>query len=135
MSNSTLPIAVTSPDHFKTLLETHTYLIADFYATWCPPCKVIAPLYEQLCGQHSAEGKFGFVKVNVDDQPEIAAQYGITALPTFRVLKRKLVPHEKCEIVRGADVKELKRVVEDIVARLAKQEREKEEGEEKGSAN
>jgi thioredoxin 1 len=124
MSNSTLPTDVTCFKHFNGLLNDHTYLIADFYSTRSVLCEEIAPLYEELCGKHSVEGKFRFVKVNVDVQPVIAAHYGITASPTFRVLKRKPAPHEKCPILNREDImgleSELKEVVEDIVARLAK---------------
>jgi thioredoxin 1 len=82
-----MPTEISAPLHFRTLLNAHTYLIADFYATWCPPCKTIAPIYEQLSKTHASAGKFAFVKVNVDEQREIAAQYGVSALPTRRSMR------------------------------------------------
>lgn len=94
--------------HFRTLLTSHTYLIADFYATWCPPCKQIAPIYSQLATTNSASGKFSFVKVNVDEQRELAAQHGITAMPTFLLFK----DGKKIEEIRGADPRKLKAAVE-----------------------
>jgi thioredoxin 1 len=99
---------IRAPLHFRTLLTAHTYLVADFYATWCPPCKTIAPVYAQLSTTHAAPGKIAFVKVNVDEQREIAAQYGITAMPTFLVFKEG----KKVEEVKGADVRALKSAVE-----------------------
>jgi thioredoxin 1 len=100
---------IVAPLHFRTLLTGHTYLIADFYATWCPPCKTIAPVYAQLSTAHAAPGKVAFVKVNVDEQREIAAQYGIQAMPTFLVFKNG----KQIDEVKGADVRALKRVVEE----------------------
>ena len=109
-----MPTEISAPLHFRTLLNAHTYLIADFYATWCPPCKQIAPIYAQLSTAHSSTGKFAFVKINVDEQRELASQYGVTAMPTFLVFK----DGKKVQEVRGADVRGLKAVVENAVADL-----------------
>ncbi|CAI9633010.1 unnamed protein product [Alternaria burnsii] len=103
-----MPTEVSAPLHFRTLLNGHAYMIADFYATWCPPCKQIAPIYNQLSTAHASPGKFAFVKVNVDEQREIAGQYGVTAMPTFMVFK----DGKKIEEIRGADVRALKGAVE-----------------------
>lgn len=109
---------ISAPLHFRTLLNAHTYLVADFYATWCPPCKTIAPIYAQLATAHATPGKIAFVKVNVDEQREIAAQYGVTAMPTFMVFRdgKKVNDWE----VKGADVRGLKGVVDRIVGEVAK---------------
>jgi thioredoxin 1 len=112
-----MPTKISAPLHFTTLLNAHTYLIADFYATWCPPCKQIAPIYAQLSATHSSPGKFAFVKVNVDEQREIAGQYGVTAMPTFMLFKGG----KKVEDVRGADVRALKAVVEKVAGEIRAQ--------------
>jgi thioredoxin 1 len=111
-----MPTEITAPLHFRTLLSSHTYLIVDFYATWCPPCKTIAPIYEQLSSAHSTPNKLAFVKVNVDEQRELAAQYGITAMPTFLVLKDSKV----IETIRGANPPALKKAVEGAVKEVGK---------------
>lgn len=108
---------ISAPLHFRTLLNGHTYLIADFYATWCPPCKQIAPVYNQLANSHSAPGKFAFVKVNVDEQREIAAQYGISAMPTFLLFK----DGKQIEEIRGADPRKIKAAVEKVSNELKSQ--------------
>jgi thioredoxin 1 len=112
-----MPTEISAPLHFTTLLNAHTYLIADFYATWCPPCKQIAPIYAQLSTTHSSPGKFAFVKVNVDEQREIAGQYGVTAMPTFMLFKGG----KKVEDVRGADVRALKAMVEKVAGEIRAQ--------------
>jgi thioredoxin 1 len=111
-----MPTEITAPLHFRTLAGSNTYLIVDFYATWCPPCKAIAPIYEQLSKQHETPGKIAFAKVNVDEQREVAAQYGIQAMPTFLVLKNGNV----VDTVKGADPPSLKRVVAKAVEEVGK---------------
>jgi thioredoxin 1 len=112
-----MPTKISAPLHFRTLLNAHTYLIADFYATWCPPCKQIAPIYNQLSSAHSSPGKFAFVKINVDEQREIVEQYGITAMPTFMLFR----DGKKVEEVRGADVRALKAAVEKAAGEIKTQ--------------
>jgi thioredoxin 1 len=56
-------------------------VLVDFYAPWCGPCKMLAPLLEQLAGE--LQGRVKFAKANVDDMPEVAAYYGITGVPTL----------------------------------------------------
>jgi thioredoxin 1 len=109
-----MPTEVTAPLHFRTLLSGHTYLIADFYATWCPPCKTIAPIYNQLSTTHAVPGKFAFVKVNVDEAREIASQYGIQAMPTFLLFK----DGKQVEEVKGADPRKLKSIIESAAAEV-----------------
>lgn len=109
-----MPTEISAPLHFRTLVTGHTYLVADFYATWCPPCKAIAPVYEQLSKAHSTPGKICFVKVNVDEQQEIAAQYGIQAMPTFLVFK----DGKKIEEIKGANPPALKKAVEKIATEV-----------------
>lgn len=123
-NTTTMPTEIQTPLHFRTLLNAHTYLIADFYATWCPPCKQIAPIYNQLSTQHTAAGKFAFVKVNVDEQRELAGQYGVTAMPTFLLFK----DGKKVDEIRGADVRRLKSAIEGAeseVKRAVEEERKK----------
>ncbi|KAF1922842.1 thioredoxin domain-containing protein, partial [Didymella exigua CBS 183.55] len=108
-----MPTEVTQPLHFRTLLSGHTYVIADFYATWCPPCKQIAPIYEQLSTAHASDS-FGFVKVNVDEAREIAGQYGIQAMPTFLLFK----DGKQIQEIKGADPRSLKAAIEGASAQL-----------------
>ncbi|CAI6341247.1 unnamed protein product [Periconia digitata] len=109
-----MPTEISAPLHFRTLVTGHTYVIADFYATWCPPCKAIAPVYEQLSKAHSVPGKICFVKINVDEQQEIAAQNGIQAMPTFLVFK----DGKKIEEIKGANPPALKKIVERIAGEV-----------------
>ncbi|KAF4633732.1 hypothetical protein G7Y89_g4380 [Cudoniella acicularis] len=84
----------------------------EIYADWCQPCKQIAPIYEQLSAQLSRPNHITFVKVNVDTQKEIAANYAVTAMPTFMIFKQGKV----VEKVQGADPRKLQAVVKKLAA-------------------
>lgn len=60
-------------------------MLVDFWATWCGPCKMIAPVIEQLAGQY--EGKVIIGKVDVDQEPELAREYGVMSIPNVVILK------------------------------------------------
>ncbi|KAF2111556.1 thioredoxin [Lophiotrema nucula] len=109
-----MPTEITSTLHFRTLLNGHQYVIADFYATWCPPCKAISPVYENLSKAHAQNGKFAFVKINVDEQAEVAQLNGISAMPTFILFKNG----KAVETIRGANPPALKKAIEGASADL-----------------
>lgn len=96
--------------------------MVDFYADWCPPCRVISPVFSQLADSHAAEGHLAFAKVNVDHVKDIAKRYDISAMPTFVFLKNgKPEPvvvrgienstDKVIDRIRGADAKALKTAV------------------------
>lgn len=103
---------ISSTLHFRTFVTGHKYLVADFFATWCPPCKAVAPLYEQLAKDNAIPGKIGFVKLNVDEQRELAAQYNISSIPTFLIFQ----DGKQIEEIKGANAPALKKSVEKIAA-------------------
>lgn len=70
---------ITSLSHFQTILSSSTYVVADFYADWCGPCKQIAPIYQQLASSLTAPGRLVFVKVDVDSQQDVARKYSVSA--------------------------------------------------------
>jgi thioredoxin 1 len=60
-------------------------VVVDFFATWCPPCKSLAPIFDKAAGGYV--GKVKFVKVNTDDAPELAVEFGIRGVPSLLFFK------------------------------------------------
>ena len=79
-------------------------VVIDFYATWCGPCKIIAPKLEEMSGEME---NVVFLKVDVDENEEAAQEYNISAMPTFIFIKNQ----EKVADLMGANVDKLKELV------------------------
>ncbi len=60
-------------------------VVVDFFATWCPPCKTLAPIFDKVAG--GFVGKVKFVKVNTDEAPELAVEFGIRGVPSLVFFK------------------------------------------------
>lgn len=71
--------------NFDQVIATDKPVLVDFWAEWCGPCKMIGPVVEELAGEY--EGKAVIGKVNVDENPNISAKFGIRSIPTLLILK------------------------------------------------
>lgn len=70
----------------KEVAESDTPIILDFWAAWCGPCQMMAPVFEELSSEYSGKLKFG--KVNVDENRELPAIYGVRGIPTLVIVKK-----------------------------------------------
>lgn len=83
----------------QAVLQSDVPVLVDFWAAWCGPCKAIAPVLDELSSEY--EGKARIVKIDVDSNPNLAAQYGIRSIPSLFVFKNG----EKVDNVVGAQPK------------------------------
>ena len=106
---------INSLPELQKLFDTTTYVVIDFHADWCGPCKTIAPIYANLSKKHSVPEILAFTKCNVDVATDVAGQYGVTAMPTFMAFKNgKLVAVNGASQIRGADVRALSAAAEKL---------------------
>ncbi|EGR46864.1 uncharacterized protein TRIREDRAFT_122900 [Trichoderma reesei QM6a] len=106
------PVHVQSDGEWQSLLSKNSVVVADFYADWCGPCKMIAPHFERLAKEHSRPNKVAFAKVNVDNQANIARTNGVTAMPTFVIFHNG----STVQTIRGANPSALTEAVTKAVA-------------------
>ena len=79
------PRDVTDANFEQEVLKADKPVLVDFWAPWCGPCRMVAPIVEELADEY--DGKVEFVKVNTDDNPNTAVKYGIRSIPTLLVFK------------------------------------------------
>lgn len=72
-------------DTFEALLQENKLVLVDFFATWCGPCRMIAPFIEQVAEEYA--GRAAVAKIDVDEEQELAAKYGIESIPTVILFK------------------------------------------------
>ena len=77
---------VISDDTFdQEVIESDLPVLVDFWADWCAPCKMIAPIVEELASEY--DGKVKFAKLDIDSNPKVATTYGIRSIPTLLIFK------------------------------------------------
>lgn len=79
------PIEVNDSNFDQVVLQAKTPVLVDLWAPWCAPCRMVAPVVEELASEY--EGRVSFAKLNVDQNPRTASRYGIMSIPTLLIFK------------------------------------------------
>ena len=89
---------------FRAAMEAKKTLVVDFWAEWCGPCRMLAPVMESL--SEEMEGKAEFVKIDVDDNPDLAREYSIMSIPCVMVFKNGALAGKNVGFVPQSAMKE-----------------------------
>jgi thioredoxin 1 len=101
------PIAVDDTNFEQSVIQSKQPVLVDFWAEWCGPCRMVAPVVEELAEEY--DGRVNFAKVDVDRNPKIASQYGIMSIPSLILFKdgkpisNMVGFRPKAELKRGLD--------------------------------
>jgi len=79
------PVEVNDSNFEQTVLQAKTPVLVDFWAAWCGPCRMVAPVVEELAEEY--EGRVSFAKLDVDQNPKTASKYGIMSIPSLIIFK------------------------------------------------
>jgi thioredoxin len=90
------PVEVTAETFEEEVLRSEVPVVVDFWAAWCAPCRMVAPVMEQLAEEYA--GRVKVAKVDVDAEPELAGRFGVSSIPTIAFFE----PNEQPKAVVGA---------------------------------
>ena len=98
-------IVLTSENFEEEVLRSDKPVLVDFWATWCGPCRMLAPIVAQIAAERAGEIKVG--KIDVDEEPELAVQYGIASIPTLMVFKNGEKVNTSIGVIPKAAIEQL----------------------------
>jgi len=108
---SPLIVTLTQDNFAQEVLQSPAPVLVDFWAEWCGPCKMIAPVLNELADEYDGRVKIG--KVNIDEQQGLAAEYGIRAIPTLLVFNKGQVADQ---VVGARSKRDLKASLDRVAA-------------------
>lgn len=107
-------INISSEEQLQQILEKYDNVIIDFFAIWCGPCKKISPVIHDLANKYKdkyQKNNLVFIKIDVDECPDLARKYEIEAMPTFIGIKKG----KQVDKVKGASIVNITKMVEKLI--------------------
>ena len=101
---------ITKDSFEKEVMSSEIPVVLDFWATWCGPCRMLAPVLDDLAEKYG--DRVRFCKINVDDEPELAARFGIASIPTLLFLKNSALSTKS---VGYRDKGELEKILRELL--------------------
>ncbi len=100
-------ITITNENFEPEVMQSQMPVLVDFWASWCGPCKMLAPIVAQIADEY--EGKVKVGKVNVDEQPALAGRYGIASIPTLMLFENGQIKKTSVGFVGKEQIEEMLR--------------------------
>ena len=98
-------IILTEQNFDEEVLNSDIPVLVDFWATWCGPCRMLAPVIAQIAEEKEGQIKVG--KIDVDEEPELATRFGIASIPTLKVFKGGELVNSSVGVIPKAAIEEL----------------------------
>ncbi len=100
-----MALAITNETFDKEVLQSDKPVLVDFWAPWCGPCRMLSPVVDEVAEEVSDKVKV--VKINVDEQPELASQYGVMSIPTLCLFQNGKVETQSVGVVSKQQILEM----------------------------
>lgn len=98
-----MAVVTVTKDNFDTTVQgSDKPVLVDFWASWCGPCRMVSPIVDEIGNE--ADGRYKVAKVNVDEQPDLAARFNVMSIPTLMVFKRGKPPETSVGVRSKQDI-------------------------------